>query len=101
MTACEDGPLLLRGPFELLTQDGRTIDPGRATVALCRCGRSASKPFCDGSHKATGFRAPSEPGGPVDGPARTGGAPGGTEDVPIPAGDTRGRGGDGSGGTAG
>ncbi|MFI6511640.1 CDGSH iron-sulfur domain-containing protein [Streptosporangium sp. NPDC050855] len=72
MTTCEDGPLLVRGPFELLTQDGRTIDPGRATVALCRCGRSAAKPFCDGSHKAIGFRAPGEPDPPQDGPDRTG-----------------------------
>ncbi|WP_327048440.1 CDGSH iron-sulfur domain-containing protein [Microbispora sp. NBC_01189] len=61
VTPCEDGPLLVRGPFTLTTQDGRCIDPGRATVALCRCGRSSAKPFCDGSHKAVGFRATSEP----------------------------------------
>jgi CDGSH-type Zn-finger protein len=72
VTTCEDGPLLVRGPFELLTQDGRTIDPGRATVALCRCGRSAAKPFCDGSHKAIGFRAPGEPDPGQDVPDRTG-----------------------------
>ncbi|OJF11561.1 CDGSH iron-sulfur domain-containing protein [Couchioplanes caeruleus] len=53
----EDGPLLLRGTFTLRTPDGQIIDPGRATVALCRCGRSAIKPFCDGTHKAVGFRA--------------------------------------------
>ncbi|GAA3815723.1 hypothetical protein GCM10022226_40610 [Sphaerisporangium flaviroseum] len=64
VTPCEDGPLLVRGPFALTTQDGRAIDPGRATVALCRCGRSSVKPFCDGSHKATGFRAPSGPDEP-------------------------------------
>ncbi|MEU8176910.1 CDGSH iron-sulfur domain-containing protein [Microbispora hainanensis] len=64
VTPCEDGPLLVRGPFTLMTQDGRHIDPGRATVALCRCGRSATKPFCDGSHKAAGFRATSEPDSP-------------------------------------
>ncbi|NJP94706.1 CDGSH iron-sulfur domain-containing protein [Nonomuraea sp. FMUSA5-5] len=61
VTPCEDGPLLVRGPFELVTQDGEVIPAGRATVALCRCGRSSTKPFCDGSHKATGFRASSEP----------------------------------------
>jgi CDGSH-type Zn-finger protein len=59
VTPCEDGPLLLRGAFTLVTQDGNAIDPGRATIALCRCGKSAIKPFCDGTHKAIGFRAPS------------------------------------------
>lgn len=54
----EDGPLILRGNFTLRTPDGEVIDPGRTTVALCRCGRSAVKPFCDGTHKAVNFRAP-------------------------------------------
>jgi len=53
----EDGPLLLRGSFILRTPDGEVIDPGRTTVALCRCGKSAVKPFCDGTHKAVNFRA--------------------------------------------
>jgi CDGSH-type Zn-finger protein len=53
----EDGPLLIRGDFELRTPDGTVIEPGRATVALCRCGKSAVKPFCDGTHKAINFRA--------------------------------------------
>ncbi len=53
----EDGPLLLRGNFTLRTPDGDIIEPGRGTVALCRCGKSAIKPFCDGTHKAVGFRA--------------------------------------------
>ncbi|MEU8820442.1 CDGSH iron-sulfur domain-containing protein [Actinoplanes sp. NPDC048796] len=53
----QDGPLIVRGDFELLTPDGEPIDPGRGTIALCRCGRSAVKPFCDGTHKAVRFRA--------------------------------------------
>jgi CDGSH-type Zn-finger protein len=53
----EDGPLLIRGDFELRTPDGAVIDAGRRTVALCRCGKSAVKPFCDGTHKAIGFKA--------------------------------------------
>lgn len=61
VTPCEDGPLLLRGSFTLMTQDGVVIDPGRSTVALCRCGRSSAKPFCDGSHRPAGFSAPTEP----------------------------------------
>ena len=57
----EDGPLLIRGDFTLMTPDGRVIDRGRRTVALCRCGKSALKPFCDGTHKAINFRAGSGP----------------------------------------
>jgi CDGSH-type Zn-finger protein len=59
VTAYEDGPLLLRGSFVLQTQDGETIEARRGTVALCRCGRSGIRPFCDGTHKLVGFRAPS------------------------------------------
>jgi CDGSH-type Zn-finger protein len=53
---CPNGPLLLRGDFEIVAPDGETVAPRRKTVALCRCGLSAIKPFCDGTHKATGFR---------------------------------------------
>ncbi|SEP52361.1 Zn-finger domain of CDGSH type-containing protein [Amycolatopsis saalfeldensis] len=58
ITPYEDGPLLVRGEFEIRAPDGEVIDPGRSTVALCRCGLSAVKPFCDGTHKVSGFRAP-------------------------------------------
>jgi CDGSH-type Zn-finger protein len=56
VTPYEDGPLLLRGQFELRTPDGELIDPGRDIVALCRCGLSSAKPFCDGTHKVSKFR---------------------------------------------
>lgn len=59
ITPYRDGPLLVRGPFVLQDQDGAPIEVGRRTVALCRCGRSQLKPFCDGTHKVAGFRAPS------------------------------------------
>ena len=59
ITPYRDGPLLVRGPFRLLDQEGREIDAGRETVALCRCGRSRRRPFCDGTHKLVGFKAPS------------------------------------------
>jgi CDGSH-type Zn-finger protein len=50
-----DGPLLVRGPTMLASPDGAQSWPtGKATV-LCRCGASANKPFCDGSHRAAGF----------------------------------------------
>ena len=53
-----DGPLLVRGPFTLEDMYGRPIEAGRETVALCRCGKSRIRPFCDGSHKLVRFRAP-------------------------------------------
>jgi CDGSH-type Zn-finger protein len=59
ITPYRDGPLLVRGDFELLDQDGKPIDPGRETVALCRCGKSRLRPFCDGTHKLVRFKAPS------------------------------------------
>ena len=61
ITPYRDGPLIVRGDFRLVDQDGAEIDPGRKTIALCRCGKSAIKPFCDGSHKRSGFSAPSAP----------------------------------------
>jgi CDGSH-type Zn-finger protein len=59
ITPYRDGPLVVRGPFTLVDQDGREIVVHQKTIALCRCGRSARKPFCDGTHKATGWRADS------------------------------------------
>lgn len=64
ITPYRDGPLIVRGNFRLTDQDGAEIDSGRDTVALCRCGRSGIKPFCDGSHKRSGFSAPSAPSRP-------------------------------------
>ena len=59
ITPYRDGPLLVRGPFRMLDQDGHEIEVDRDTVALCRCGKSRLRPFCDGSHKVVRFRAPS------------------------------------------
>jgi len=61
ITPYRDGPLIVRGDFRLVDQDGAEIDPGRDTIALCRCGKSGIKPFCDGTHKRSGFSAPSAP----------------------------------------
>jgi len=55
-----DGPLLVRGNLEVVTGTGRMILRAPATakpIAFCRCGQSHDKPFCDGSHKAVGFRS--------------------------------------------
>ena len=61
ITPYRDGPLLVRGPFKLLDQDGNEIVVDRETIALCRCGKSRLRPFCDGTHKLVRFRAPSGP----------------------------------------
>jgi CDGSH-type Zn-finger protein len=61
ITPYRNGPYLVRGPFTLVDQEGREIEVRRKVVALCRCGRSSIRPFCDGTHKTTGFQAESGP----------------------------------------
>ncbi|WP_331270907.1 CDGSH iron-sulfur domain-containing protein [Leucobacter chromiiresistens] len=56
MTPYPDGPLIVRGEIALQTVDGEPIPQKRRTVALCRCGLSTIKPFCDGTHRLSGFR---------------------------------------------
>lgn len=51
-----NGPLLLSGNVELVTAAGRVAWRG-TKAALCRCGKSQNKPFCDGAHKPAGFTA--------------------------------------------
>lgn len=52
-----NGPLIFSGPLEICGASGRTVDRVTKT-ALCRCGSSASKPYCDGTHARIGFVAP-------------------------------------------
>jgi CDGSH-type Zn-finger protein len=55
----ENGPYRISGPVTLIDADGTEFelpDDGRP-LALCRCGGSATKPFCDGTHKTNGFEA--------------------------------------------
>jgi CDGSH-type Zn-finger protein len=68
ITPYRDGPLLVRGPFTLLDQDGNEIEVGREVVALCRCGKSRIKPLCDSTHKMIGFKADSGPVTPRQAP---------------------------------
>jgi CDGSH-type Zn-finger protein len=49
--ACPGGPLLVRGEVDIVGDDGEVIRNPRRTIALCRCGASAIKPWCDGTHK--------------------------------------------------
>ena len=57
ITLREDGPLVVTDPPVLRHRGGAEIET-RPVAALCRCGRSANKPFCDGSHKAGFSSAP-------------------------------------------
>jgi CDGSH-type Zn-finger protein len=62
ITVRASGPYLVRGPIELRDAEGNVLDLGpRDDVVLCRCGGSATKPFCDGTHAKIGFTAPAAP----------------------------------------
>lgn len=52
----KDGPLMVMGNLEIVSGSGRKITSGKR-FAMCRCGASKNKPFCDGSHKEFGFEA--------------------------------------------
>lgn len=56
LVLCPDGPILVRGDFDVVTPSGERVPRQRKTVALCRCGASAIKPYCDGTHKLIKFR---------------------------------------------
>ena len=56
LSTAPNGPLLFRGPIEMSSADGSNQQKG-AKGALCRCGASQNKPFCDGSHSSAGFEA--------------------------------------------
>jgi CDGSH-type Zn-finger protein len=55
----ENGPLVIQGPIKLVDHQGQefTLPTDKPAVALCRCGGSGKKPFCDGSHRQNGFTA--------------------------------------------
>ena len=56
ITVKTNGSIRVEGDFEILDPEGRPFGlGGRTSVSLCRCGHSANKPFCDGSHKTSGF----------------------------------------------
>jgi CDGSH-type Zn-finger protein len=56
VTVNSNGSIRIEGDFEILDPQGKAFDlAGRTTIGLCRCGHSQNKPFCDGSHKTSGF----------------------------------------------
>jgi CDGSH-type Zn-finger protein len=73
ITVRENGPYRIEAPagaLELFDAAGNRYDlTGKTAFALCRCGHSENKPFCDGAHKRVGFPAPSSAGGPAAPPA--------------------------------
>jgi CDGSH-type Zn-finger protein/uncharacterized Fe-S cluster protein YjdI len=56
LTPLPNGPLILEGNLEVVSGTGRTVNRVTKT-ALCRCGQSANKPYCDGTHAKVGFTA--------------------------------------------
>ena len=56
ITIRNNGSIRVEGEFTIYDQDGRAYDlAGRTVISLCRCGLSATKPFCDSAHKTGGF----------------------------------------------
>jgi CDGSH-type Zn-finger protein len=56
----ENGPYVIKGAIKVVDHLGNEfpLPAGKEVVALCRCGQSKNRPFCDGSHRESGFRAP-------------------------------------------
>lgn len=52
-----NGPYLVKGPVTLVDSTGARVECTKDVIALCRCGGSTSKPFCDGTHSRIGFAA--------------------------------------------
>jgi len=64
ITVRDNGPLLVQGgDVSVSDADGNAFSLSSDTFALCRCGHSRNKPFCDGSHRAAGFEAADRAGG--------------------------------------
>jgi CDGSH-type Zn-finger protein len=57
ITVRPDGPYLVQGGFELRDSYGNAFRVSGGVAALCRCGGSSNKPFCDASHSRNGFDA--------------------------------------------
>lgn len=55
ITATANGPYAVRGPATVYAADGTVLREVTRVAFLCRCGHSATKPFCDGSHQRVGF----------------------------------------------
>lgn len=56
ITLRPNGPYLVKGPVKLVDSEGKEFTLAGDTVALCRCGHSVNRPFCDGTHNKIGFQ---------------------------------------------
>ncbi len=52
-----DGPLQVKGEVEILDAQGNALPAKSGDIFLCRCGQSANKPYCDGTHKKVAFKS--------------------------------------------
>jgi CDGSH-type Zn-finger protein len=59
ITTRHNGPYKITGPVRIVDAEGNEYDLSErgSTIALCRCGGSTTKPFCDGTHSQIGFQA--------------------------------------------
>lgn len=57
ITASPNGPYLVQGVAKIIDPEGNEYSTEGKMVALCRCGGSQRKPFCDGTHSKIGFQA--------------------------------------------
>jgi CDGSH-type Zn-finger protein len=79
----QNGPLLIAGDdvaqVSLVDHEGTPISvEGRKSIALCRCGASTTKPFCDGTHSKIGFQGAEQARAEFDATKSGGGSSGGT-----------------------
>jgi CDGSH-type Zn-finger protein len=69
ITVRANGSLRVEGPIVLCDADGKEWDlAGKPAISLCRCGASANRPFCDGSHNRIGFQCAASPAPPIPAP---------------------------------
>ncbi len=53
--AFKNGPFIVKGAVKVLDHEGKEFSAAGKAIALCRCGESTNRPFCDGTHNRCGF----------------------------------------------
>lgn len=57
ITTLDNGPFLVKGEVNLTDAEGNSFQAEGESIALCRCGASTTRPFCDGAHAKMDFKA--------------------------------------------